>query len=186
MGRREARIDRKLRKRVQQDGKRARLIASVSPDHSPRRTVSVPEKTGPRATENPDSIMQMRMDYAIFASADREGEWSWGQHRNWCSPDNSDENACSVRAAMIQMSGLYWHEIHSQTTGGKDRHHKHHSQELESICEEAQARWKEIEREEDELFRFRIAGKQRIWGYREGHVFNVVWWDPEHQIYPVD
>ncbi len=87
---------------------------------------------------------------------------------------------------MIEMSGLYWYEIMAQTTGGNERHKKHHSQPFDSICNEAQDRWIEIGRVEDELFRFRTGGKQRIWGFRTGHVFNVVWWDAEHQIYPVD
>ena len=81
------------------------------------------------------------------------------------------------------MSALQWHEIFAQTTNG---HSKHHGQAWDTICAEAQERWVEIGREEDQLFRFRCGGKQRIWGYREGHVFFVVWWDAEHQIYPVD
>lgn len=32
--------------------------------------------------------------------------------------------------------------------------------------------------------RFRISQKPRLYGFMEGNVFHVLWWDPEHQIYP--
>ncbi len=86
---------------------------------------------------------------------------------------------------MSEMSRLTWAEILSQTTGGRERRKKHHVQSWDSICPEAQARWIEIERTEDELFRFRVGGQERIWGVRQGPVFLVVWWDAEHRIYPV-
>lgn len=36
----------------------------------------------------------------------------------------------------------------------------------------------------DELFSMRFTGKQRIWGIREGNVFKILWWDPNHEICP--
>ena len=29
-----------------------------------------------------------------------------------------------------------------------------------------------------------MGGKQRLWGFLRAGVFHVLWWDPEHQIYP--
>lgn len=186
MGKREARIARKNQKILERQEKSARLVEAVVEDMRPRIAGLVEASTVPRLLENPKSIMQMRMEYRMLDSADRDGEWSWGQHRNWCSPKHGPDNACAVRSLMIEMSGLYWHEIHDQRTGGKDRHKKHHSQSWDSLCAEAQTRWVEIERDEDELFRFRAGGTGRVWGYRSGQVFFVVWWDPEHKIYPLD
>ncbi len=186
MSKREARIARQNEKRLREAEKSARLVEVVVADMVPR-TLADPETSAvPRASENPSSIMSMKMEYRIIDHSDRDGSWTWGQARNWCDPSHSPENACLIRSTMIQMSGLYWHEILAQTTGGRDRHRKHHPQSYDSICSEAQSRWIEIGREEDELFRFRTGGTQRIWGFRTGHVFNVVWWDAEHQIYPVD
>jgi hypothetical protein len=31
---------------------------------------------------------------------------------------------------------------------------------------------------------FRLGGEQRLYGFRCGTVFHVVWWDPEHVIWP--
>jgi hypothetical protein len=186
MGRRQARIDRQLEKLVKQQEKAARLIVKVEAEQKPRQAFSPEDGKTPRSIADPGSIMQTRMEYRIHDHSDRFHMWSWGEKRDWCHSDYGPENACIIRATMIEMSGLYWHEIMGQMTGGKDRHKKHHSQPFDSICNEAQNRWIEIGRVEDELFRFRTGGKQRIWGFRTGHIFNVVWWDAEHKIYPVD
>lgn len=186
MGRRQARIDRQVEKLVRQQEKAARLVVKVEAEQKPRQAFLPDTAKTPRATVDPGSIMQMRMEYRIHDYSDRTGTWNWGEQRDWCHSDYGPQNSCVVRATMIEMSGLFWHEIMAQTTGGKERHKKHHSQLFDSICGEAQTRWIEIGRVEDELFRFRTGGKQRIWGFRTGHVFNVVWWDAAHGIYPTD
>jgi hypothetical protein len=30
----------------------------------------------------------------------------------------------------------------------------------------------------------RLGGLPRLYGFRDGNVFHVVWWDPEHEIWP--
>lgn len=37
----------------------------------------------------------------------------------------------------------------------------------------------------DSVFSLRLSGKARIWGVREREAFYLLWWDPEHEIYPV-
>ncbi|MFJ7095892.1 hypothetical protein ACIQWL_37575 [Streptomyces mirabilis] len=32
--------------------------------------------------------------------------------------------------------------------------------------------------------RLELTGLQRLYGFLEGNVFHVVWWDPLHQAYP--
>ncbi|MDQ1010386.1 hypothetical protein QFZ82_004871 [Streptomyces sp. V4I23] len=34
-----------------------------------------------------------------------------------------------------------------------------------------------------EIQRLRFTGKQRLYGFLVGNVF-VLWWDPEHEVYP--
>jgi hypothetical protein len=36
------------------------------------------------------------------------------------------------------------------------------------------------------MFRFRLAGERRLWGYRVGRTFHVVWWDWDHKVYPTE
>lgn len=186
MGRREARIARKVQKQIKENDKKARLVEAVAAVSQPRVLLEPETSKSARTAATPESIMQMKMSFRLFEYADRDGEWSWGQERNWCSQQAKDGSGCAIRLTMNDMCQLTWAEIFSQTTGGKDRHKKHHSQSWESICNEAQQRWIDIDRTEEELFRFRIGSKQRIWGVRQGATFFVVWWDAEHQIYPTE
>jgi hypothetical protein len=51
---------------------------------------------------------------------------------------------------------------------------------------EAQARLVDIQLEDlDEIFRFRVGFAQRLYGFRICDVFFILWWDPEHKIYPL-
>jgi hypothetical protein len=34
------------------------------------------------------------------------------------------------------------------------------------------------------ISRFRLTGTARLYGFRLGNVFHVVWWDPRHEIWP--
>jgi hypothetical protein len=85
------------------------------------------------------------------------------------------------------MAQLTWGEIENQTWGNRNnRHRKHHDQPVETLEEPAQA---DIAlRKLDttfggDIFRFRLAGEARLWGFRRDHVFHVVWWDPNHKVY---
>lgn len=185
MARREARIARQVQKQLKEKEKKARLVEAVAAEHKPRASFAPDDAKAVRAGAAPESIMQMKMSFKLFDYSDRDGTWSWGQHRNWCSPEARGAG-CVIRTAMQDMSQLTWSEIFGQTTGGKERHRKHHAQSWDSLCNEAQERWIEIERSEEELFRFRVGGKERIWGVRQGATFFVVWWDAEHQVYPTE
>lgn len=82
-----------------------------------------------------------------------------------------------------------WGELLSDRTGGNSRHKKHHAHRVDSLPRPATDRLKKlgfIDRGEEQLFRFRIDGKGRLWGYRSGALFRVVWWDAEHRVYPTE
>jgi hypothetical protein len=38
----------------------------------------------------------------------------------------------------------------------------------------------------EELFEIRLSGKGRIWGTMTGPIFNLLWWDPNHEAYEVE
>lgn len=187
MGRREARIARKNEKQIKENEKKARLVEAVSLQQRPRTSFDPDDTKTARAEATPESIMQLPMTFRMFDFADKEGEWSWGQLRNWCLPEARGGAGCVIRSVMTDMSRLTWSEILAETTGGRrKRRKKHHDQSWDSLCQEAQERWLAVERTEEDLFRFRVGGKARIWGVRQGATFFVVWWDAEHQIYPTE
>jgi hypothetical protein len=113
-------------------------------------------------------------------------------HRNaderWAFKPSQDD-AQEVFSFLCDLAQQTWAEIESATTGGRNRHRKHHSQEVESFCSEAKRDFQQArlaEQFEEEMFRFRLSGQKRLWGFRVGHVFHVVWWDPGHLVYPTE
>ncbi len=87
---------------------------------------------------------------------------------------------------MCDMSKLTWHEIEAQQTGTKTRHRKHHSQEVDSLCDDAKENFRKRKLGEsfgDEMFRFRLEAPL---GLPRWASFEVIWWDPAHQVYEQD
>lgn len=106
-----------------------------------------------------------------------EGRWSW----------NIDlATLREITRFLSTMERLTWAEVRAQTTG---RHRRHHPIPLDRLCPEAQRRLQDLELDEfDDLFRFRIGGRPRLWGvlHPDDNVFYAIWWDPDHQVYPTD
>lgn len=131
------------------------------------RTVSVAEPSG----------NQSRPKFS-FEYADRvhRGQW-W-----WPSSDGLEE----VVNFLCDISKSSWEEIRLQRTGsGRQRHHQ---QQIESIAPEGIKLISALGLDErfDELFRFRIGYEKRLWGFLRGDIFYILWWDPDHKVYPLD
>jgi hypothetical protein len=85
-----------------------------------------------------------------------------------------------------EMGQLRWTEILRMNSGG---HRKHHDQPIDTIVAEAQDDLRRHHLDEifgDTMFRFRLSGTKRLWGFRVGRIFHAVWWDADHQVYPAD
>lgn len=132
-----------------------------------------------RIGADPGSIFHMSMTWSC-ENPDVDDVWSWGVARQW-----SDEDWTSVIEPKLQeFSKLTWAEIDGFSS---DSGHKmHHNMDTDQICDEAQLRLIDIERYEDVIFRFRLGNKRRVWGYRVVGDFQILWFDPTHQIYPTD
>jgi hypothetical protein len=82
-----------------------------------------------------------------------------------------------------------WAEIQGMQTGGFKRHRKHHEMPIGSIESDAQQDIRRLKLDEtfgDQIYRFRLGGKPRLWGFRVERTFHVVWWDPSHKVYESD
>jgi hypothetical protein len=62
----------------------------------------------------------------------------------------------------------------------------HHSMAIETICDECQTRLLELEKVDGEIYRFRLGNRRRLWGFRILQTFEILWYDPEHRVYPTD
>lgn len=114
---------------------------------------------------------------------DYDGTWSWRR---------AGDAVVEIVKFLSEMEKLTWREIREQrvpSEGGRMRH-RHHSQDISTLCEEARARLRELGLDEwDELFRFRVNSTGRLWGvlsHEAPRVFYPVWYDVDHQVYPVN
>lgn len=62
---------------------------------------------------------------------------------------------------------------------------QNHEVSVSEIISDAQKRLAHLNLDDTEtLVSLRLSGKQRIWGIRIGNILRILWWDPNHQIYP--
>lgn len=123
-----------------------------------------------------DMVMSWTRD-----QADTDGDWTWGPRA--CLNDAWDDE---IEPFLRECARKTWNEIYQERTGGASRRQKHIFYGIDQICDEAQCRLLELERDDvDCVFRFRLTGPKRLYGVQQDHVFAVLWWDPEHKIYPV-
>jgi hypothetical protein len=109
------------------------------------------------------------------------GSWSWTAANN--------DTLRQLAEFLSQMERLTWAQIRSQMTSSRSgSHRRNHPIPLERLCPEAQRRLQSLRLDDlDDLFRFRLGNRPRLWGVlEEDGVFYAVWWDPDHRVYPVD
>ena len=107
----------------------------------------------------------------IINTLDVDGPWGWRhliQSHIWEA----------LHDKLSNFEKMTWSEIE------KNRKYNH-SVEVWNLSTEAQNRLRQIKNDNiGELFRFRLNGKQRLWGIRDRAVFKILWWDPEHEVCP--
>jgi len=102
-----------------------------------------------------------------FNFMDFEGPWSW---------QIPAATFLEIRDKLSQFESMTWSEIEGPS---------HHFAEVSNLCKEAQDRLVELKQDDiDHLFSLRLSGRQRVWGIRAGPIFKILWWDPEHIVYP--
>lgn len=104
-----------------------------------------------------------------FSLLDCDGPWGFNKI---CR----DELHQLVTNGFKHKEGVSWAEIKSSGS---------HHVEKNKLIKNAQKRLAEIYLDDhDELFSMRLTGKKRIWGIRDGNIFKLLWWDPEHEVCP--
>lgn len=83
-----------------------------------------------------------------------------------------------------QLPKKTWNEWMNEQANGRLKHHSH---SLDSLDREVRSRIEKIKLGDrvEELFRFRLSGLVRLWGFREGTTFYLLWFDRKHSVFPV-
>ena len=104
-----------------------------------------------------------------FSHCDRNGPFSW-----LSIYDQGHLQEVVERLAAVE--GLSEQELGADGS---------HAIELHKLCKEAQDRLTELQHDDlDSLFSLRVSGKRRVFCIHHGNIMRVLWYDPEHQVYP--
>ena len=135
----------------------------------------------PRIAEEPILKKQPVIGHQFASDDSGQVFWSfslvdcygpWGFH-DICRNELHD----LVMNGFKHKEGVNWAELKSN--GGC------HNVAKYKLVKQAQQRLTEIKLDDlDELFSMRFTGKKRIWGIRDGNIFKILWWDPEHKVCP--
>lgn len=105
-----------------------------------------------------------------FGDAEVEGPWGW--HRLTAA------DVAELHGKLSSIEKMEWGEA---TSGG----YPMKMCRLDNAPAHLMGRLEETQRDDiDCLFEIRLGNMPRIWGARRGDVFHVLWWDPEHEVWP--
>jgi hypothetical protein len=92
-------------------------------------------------------------------------------------------DACTllrIHRFLSNLESMTWAEI---LIKGKKHHH---SVSVSKICAAAQQRLADLDLVLDDLVSLALSNTERIYGYLVNGVLFLLWWDPCHQVYPVE
>lgn len=106
------------------------------------------------------------------------GDWGWHTL--------TLEQLKDIHDKLRSFESMTWGEIETKRTKGGSQ--QNHIMSVSRICKEAQERLAEIELDDtDALYSLRLSQTNRVWGIRQGDgVLKILWWDPEHSVYPME
>jgi len=147
----------------------------------PKQTTTPKLKKAPKEYRRGEPRYPHRMLYTTDLE-DREGAWSWGVVRDWHPDPGNDYIYNFLNGYRVKT----WREIHEETVT-KGRHNvtaRNISYPIDRIRDEAQQRLVVLQLDDqDEIFRFRMSGRRRLFGFIFDTTFKTVWHDPNHAIY---
>lgn len=97
-------------------------------------------------------------------------------------PKWSLKNCCNfnddVLERLVAFERQTWKDI--TITAKKENHHIN----ISKFIKEAQNRLEELKIDEDELFSLRLSGTERLFGILSDGIFQIIWYDCNHEICP--
>src|SRR6185369_818121 len=106
---------------------------------------------------------------------DLDGPWGWKAIPR--------DHLWSLHERLVALESMPWGEIDNARDKVKNRlYHKH---PIDQIGADARRRMRQLPHlRAAEIHRFLVCGLVRVWGFRVAHVFEVLWFDPKHEVYP--
>jgi hypothetical protein len=118
-------------------------------------------------TKNPEGYQNQLIAWH-FECMDTDGQWS-------CTHGILEE----IKDRLHEYEKRKWSELRESS----------HPLPIEKIIRKAQERLNKLGHHDyANLYQLDIRSpgqKQRLWGLRVENIFKILWWDPKHEIYPV-
>jgi hypothetical protein len=89
------------------------------------------------------------------------------------------KDICYIREKLSAFESMTWGDIFV-----KDKKRNHSIPVNEFRCEQARRWMKRNMKEQLELWTIRLSGAERIWGIFSEGAYQIVFWDPNHLIFP--
>ena len=144
-----------------------------------KKQTKKPDIASQKKTQKPPIPSVSQKVIWIFDNIDADGAFAF-------NPSRSDFEAQVVLGKIISYSGMTWREIAEHTHD--ESKSKHHFLDYEGLSDAAKKRLeaKKIGNDKwEQIFSFALTNKLRIIGLREDEKFHVLWYDPNHEVYPV-
>ncbi|MCH6196831.1 hypothetical protein MHT86_04860 [Corynebacterium mastitidis] len=100
-----------------------------------------------------------------------------------CRWSLNDKETVELLRFLDDVSGKTWRECEAETSDGHKRNHYH---DVTGLPGAVRHRLQSLDEAEEQVFRFRLSGRRRLWGFRSDDLFRILWYDPEHSVYPLD
>ena len=143
----------------------------------------------PKATERPTAKKEAkaktdeleRQESATiawkFSIVDDGGMWGWeGKAKeDWWG---------KIFPKLKSYDSMTWAELAS-AAGGRSNGNNHHFVQVKDLSRKAKERLKEVNQDDvTQLFSLRLNARTRIYGIRDGRALKLLWYDPNHTVYP--
>ena len=132
----------------------------------------IPPDSGkrPRGSIKSEEASKKKFTWRI-KHVDFTGDWGW-------------ENVPARTLLSTIINKL--HEFETMNWGDITKVAHSHPMPVAKIDSKAKAQLRETKFPEAEtLHQLNFGGKKRVWGIRDGIIFHVLWWDPDHTVYQV-
>lgn len=147
------------------------MAARKHPKKQPKAVYKLKPSKIPHAKENPEKFWKEKPSWRI-SMLEMCAPFGW--HK-------IDRTALdSIRQKLGHFESMTWNDI--LIKGNKQNHRVSRNK----LSRDAQQRLEILKQDDiDELVSLHLSGKERIWGILESDVLRLLWWDPNHKVYPV-
>lgn|GEM_PF-7020219 len=93
------------------------------------------------------------------------------------------ERVAEVFTTLHQFEGSTWAQLRTDKPSDPTLHYYEDATVIADWAKERLTAF-DSRRAGDPLFAFHVSGARVVWGFKDGDVFHVLWWDPKHRVYP--